>query len=82
MIGKILISLSLAMTLSACGSYEPPPSHALDVTCDTGGRHGPSGVMDYQCVDGDGEERLRPQGLHEVIQGGEIVSPDKDDGSQ
>ena len=76
----LLVSLS-ALALNACGHYEPPPSNALDVNCDTGGRHGPSGPMDWQCVDGDGEERLRPQGLHEVIKGGEITYPDPDEGN-
>jgi len=58
--------------VSACASSEPPPREALNVTCDTGGRHGPSGILDYRCVDGDGEERLRPQSLHEVIEGAPI----------
>lgn len=60
------------LLLAGCGTYEPPPPHALDVTCDTGGRHGPTGVMDWSCVDGDGEQRLRPQSLHEVIEGAPI----------
>lgn len=58
--------------VSACANSEPPPREALNVTCDTGGRHGPSGVLDYRCIDGDGEERLPPQSLHEVIEGAPI----------
>ena len=73
-----IASLLGVFVLSGCGHYDPPPSNALDVTCDTGGRHGPTGVMDYSCIDGDGEERLRPRGLHEVIEGGEITLPDSD----
>ncbi|MGJ3231450.1 MAG: hypothetical protein ACFE0P_06610 [Oceanicaulis sp.] len=63
-----------ALMLGACaGTFEraePPPDHALSaVTCDTGGRHGPTGVMDWTCVDGDGERRLPVRSLHEVIDG-------------
>lgn len=55
--------------LAACGSYEPPPPEALNVTCEPGGRHGPTGVMDWTCTDGDGEQRLPVRSLHEVIEG-------------
>lgn len=61
------------LVLSACSSWEPgqpPPPEALSgVSCDTGGRHGPSGVMDWRCTDGDGVERLPVRSLHEVIDG-------------
>jgi hypothetical protein len=64
----------MALALSACaggeGYGEPPPGYALnDVSCDTGGRHGPSGVMDWRCTDGDGVDRLPVRSLHEVIDG-------------
>ena len=65
----IAIAALTLPALASCAGYEPPPGHALNVTCDTGGRHGPTGIMDWHCVDGDGEERLRPQPLHEVIKG-------------
>ncbi len=68
-----------AAMLTACAGTERPPQAALDVRCDTGGRHGPSGVMDWRCVDGDGEERLRPRSLHEVIEGAPIEE-DRDEG--
>ncbi|MFW6413488.1 MAG: hypothetical protein ACOC0V_05075 [Oceanicaulis sp.] len=66
-----LALICLPLLLAACESYEPnpPPAEALNVTCDTGGRHGPSGVMDWRCVDGDGVERLPVRSLHEVIDG-------------
>ncbi len=72
-----ILAVSLPL-LASCAGYEPPPGHALDVSCDTGGRHGPTGVLDWHCIDGDGEERLRPQPLHEVIAG--APEPDEDDG--
>ncbi|MCP2669848.1 hypothetical protein NHF40_02750 [Maricaulaceae bacterium EIL42A08] len=71
-----LVSLPALLLLASCAGAEPPPSHALDVTCDTGGRHGPSGVMDWTCIDGDGERRLPVRSLHEIIEG----APDDDDG--
>ncbi|MCR9128679.1 MAG: hypothetical protein NXI12_04095 [Alphaproteobacteria bacterium] len=64
----LLAALSLS-ALAACGSYEPPPPEALNVTCEPGGRHGPTGVMDWTCTDGDGEQRLPVRSLHEVIEG-------------
>jgi hypothetical protein len=74
---KTLVMVGLVPAcLTACAGYEPPPAEALNVTCDTGGRHGPSGVLDWRCVDGDGEERLRPQSLHEVIEGAPIETED------
>jgi hypothetical protein len=70
---RALMLATAAMALTACASAEERPTQAaLDVTCDTGGRHGPSGILDYRCVDGDGEERLRPRSLHEVIEGAPI----------
>ena len=63
---------SSAALLAACGGTKPPAQAALDIRCDTGGRHGPTGVLDWRCVDGDGEERLRPKPLHEVIEGAPI----------
>jgi hypothetical protein len=74
-----LAALFSVPLLSACANTEPPPREALNVTCDTGGRHGPSGILDYRCIDGDGEERLRPQSLHEVIEGAPIET-DEDKG--
>ena len=71
-----LASVPALLLLTSCACYEPPPSHALDVTCDTGGRHGPTGVMDWTCIDGDGEHRIPVQSLHEVIEG----APSDDDG--
>ena len=64
----LLLSVSFLL-LAACGHGDPPPPYALDRTCDTGGRHGPSGVMDYACVDGDGVQRLPVESLHRVIAG-------------
>ena len=61
-----------ALVLAACGGYEPPPMAALDTDCFAGGRHGPTGVMDWTCIDGDGEQRLRPRSLHEVIEGDQL----------
>lgn len=67
---RIVFSAACAVTLAACAGAEPPPGHALnDVRCDTGGRHGPTGVMDWTCVDGDGVRRLPVRSLHEVIDG-------------
>jgi len=62
------------LAVSACagrqGYAAAPPGYALDtVSCDTGGRHGPSGVLDWRCTDGDGVERLPVRSLHEVIDG-------------
>jgi hypothetical protein len=71
----VLTTLFTLPLVSACANTEPPPREALNVACDTGGRHGPSGILDYRCIDGDGEERLRPRSLHEVIEGAPI---DKD----
>ncbi len=77
---RLILALGLTLPLlSACAGYEPPPREALNTTCDTGGRHGPTGIMDWHCIDGDGEERLRPEPLHEVIEGAPIE--DKDDGA-
>jgi hypothetical protein len=67
-----LAAIFMLPLISACGTTEPPPREAVNVTCDTGGRHGPSGILDYRCIDGDGEERLRPQSLHGVIEGAPI----------
>ena len=69
--------LFAAFALTACGGTEPPTQAALDVTCDTGGRHDASGVLDWRCVDGDGEERLRPRSLHEVIEGAPLEKQDE-----
>lgn len=69
-----VLGFTLSILLAGCGHYEPPPPHSLDASCDTGGRHGPSGVMDWQCTDGDGVERLRPQSLHEIMQGNDKPS--------
>ncbi|XBQ15217.1 MAG: hypothetical protein ABL308_09635 [Oceanicaulis sp.] len=69
---RISALVALPVLLAACESWapNPPPADALtDVTCDTGGRHGPSGVMDWRCIDGDGVERLPVRSLHEVIDG-------------
>ena len=63
-----LLSLAGSLALTACGTADPPPG-ALNVTCEPGGRHGPSGVMDWTCIDGDGEQRLPVRSLHEVIEG-------------
>jgi hypothetical protein len=68
---RILSLLSL-LALTACGTAEPPPREALNVTCEPGGRHGPTGVMDWTCTDGDGEQRLPVRSLHEVIEGAPI----------
>ncbi len=64
-----VIAALILPALAACGSYEPPPPEALNVTCEPGGRHGPTGELDWSCIDGDGEQRLPVQSLHEVIKG-------------
>ena len=64
-----ILSLAGSLVLSACGTADPPPREALNVTCEPGGRHGPSGVMDWTCIDGDGQRRLPVRSLHEVIEG-------------
>lgn len=67
---RIVIIIALALGAGACAGAEPPPAEALSrVSCDTGGRHGPSGIMDWRCTDGDGVERLPVRSLHEVIDG-------------
>ena len=71
-----LAGVPILLLLASCAGAEPPPSHALEVTCDTGGRHGPTGVLDWTCIDGDGEQRLPVRSLHEVIEG----APADDDG--
>ncbi len=74
---KILAILLVATgTLAGCTTANPPPAEALNVSCEPGGRHGPTGVLDYHCIDGDGEERLRPKPLHEVIAGAPIDTDD------
>ena len=78
-LNRIFVLFAATCSLSACAGAEPPPSQALNVNCDTGGRHGPTGVLDWHCIDGDGEERLRPQPLHEVIEGAPI-GKDEDKG--
>ncbi len=55
------------LTLGACANR--PPVHALDRTCEMGGRHGASGILEHQCTDGDGVVRERPQPIHRVISG-------------
>ena len=79
-LANTLALITASAMLAACANAERPTQAALDVQCDTGGRHGPSGVMDWRCVDGDGEERLRPRSLHEVIEGAPIG--DKEDDSR
>ena len=64
-----------ALTLGACAGAEPPPPEALAVTCEPGGRHGATGVMDWVCTDGDGERRLPVRSLHEVIEGAPLGTP-------
>jgi len=71
---RILLGGAAALMLAGCGSTpdwaDPPPPEALsNVSCDTGGRHGATGVMDWRCTDGDGVERLPVRSLHEVIDG-------------
>ena len=66
-----LASMTVLLT-AACGTAEPPPREALDVTCAPGGRHGPTGVLDWSCIDGDGEQSLPVQSLHEVIKGAPV----------
>lgn len=67
-----VLPLAGLMMLAGCGTAEPPPREALNVTCEPGGRHGPTGVMDWTCVDGDGEQRLPVRSLHEIIEGAPI----------
>lgn len=62
----------LLLTLTACATGEPAPAEALNVSCEPGGRHGPTGVMDWSCLDGEGEQRLPVRSLHEVIEGAEV----------
>lgn len=79
-IERAFILAAAVAALTACASTEERPTQAaLEVSCDTGGRHGPSGVLDWRCIDGDGEERLRPRSLHEVIEGAPIDDV-RDDG--
>ena len=66
---KILLAALALPVTAACGTADPPPPGALNVTCEPGGRHGPSGVMDWTCIDGDGQRRLPVRSLHEVIEG-------------
>lgn len=65
--------IAAAALLAACETptwADPPPGDALNsVSCDTGGRHGPTGVMDWTCVDHDGQRRTPVRSLHEVIDG-------------
>lgn len=67
-----LVCVLSPLALAACGTHEPPPPEALDYACDTGGRHGPTGVMDWTCTGADGERRLPVRSLHEVIEGAPI----------
>ena len=77
-LANALILTAASAALAGCANADRPTQAALDLQCDTGGRHGPSGVMDWRCVDGDGEERLRPRSLHEVIEGAPIDEADSD----
>lgn len=65
----MIAALTALPLLAACGHYDPPPMAALDTDCFAGARHGPTGAMDWTCIDGDGEQRLRPVSLHKVIKG-------------
>jgi hypothetical protein len=70
---RIILAGLVLPLLAACGHHDRHsiPMAALDTDCFAGPRHGPSGVMDWTCIDGDGEDRLRPQPLHRVIRGEE-----------
>ncbi|AZU03923.1 hypothetical protein X907_1390 [Glycocaulis alkaliphilus] len=65
---KLAVLALGVLALGACANR--PPAHALDRDCEMGGRHGPTGVLEYQCTDGDGVVRERPQPIHRVISGG------------
>lgn len=77
---KFVLTPLAALSLCACGTTEPPPPEALNVTCEPGGRHGPTGVMDWTCTDGDGEQRLPVRSLHEVIQGAPLETGEDETG--
>lgn len=70
--------LGVCAALAACAPNprNAPPPEALNRTCGPGGGHGATGVMDWHCIDGDGEERLRPQPLTRVIRGDRLPDPD------
>lgn len=76
-----LASAALALLLAACNTNPDnvPPPEALNRTCGPGGGHGPTGVMDWHCVDGDGVERLRPQPLTRVIRGDPLPADQDED---
>jgi len=59
-----------ACCLALCACANRPPAHALDRTCEMGGRHGATGVLEHRCIDGDGVIRERPEPIHRVISGG------------
>lgn len=78
MIRVLILSIGF-LGLSACAGIDAPAEEVLDVQCDTGGRHGPTGVMDWRCVDGDGVQRTRTESLHRIIEGAPIESGDAQD---
>ena len=65
---KILLAAFAPPVTAASGTTDPPPG-ALNVTGEPGGRHGPSVVMDWTCIDGDGQRRQPVRSLQEVIEG-------------
>ncbi|GGH01737.1 hypothetical protein GCM10007420_17340 [Glycocaulis albus] len=65
---KLAMLIVCGLSIGACANR--PPAHALDRDCEMGGRHGATGVLEYQCTDGDGVVRERPQPIHRVISGG------------
>lgn len=75
-----LTAIIAIATLAACAPNPRniPPPEALNRTCGPGGGHGPSGVLDWHCVDGDGEERLRPQPLTRVIRGDRLPADERE----
>lgn len=56
------------LAVSACANR--PPENALNRQCDMGGRHGPTGILEYRCTDGDGEVRQRAIPIHRLLRGG------------
>ncbi len=64
-IAAILLA-GAAFVLPGCNHA---PMHALKRDCGPGGGSRIASIMDWQCTDGDGEERLRPRPLTRIVGG-------------